>query len=207
MTLHDITLTLSERQPPWPGDTPYLRAPKSQIALGDVCNISTLTLSTHIGTHLDAPYHFIDDGIRVDALDLESLVGPALVHEIDPTETLIKPEHLPDLNGITRILFKTSNSSFIDDTEFHTEYTSVSPEAAKAMTDAGIKLVGIDYFSVEAYESPGHPVHKELCGKGVILVEGLDLRKIRPGRYDLTVLPLKLKNADGSPCRAILRSE
>lgn len=204
MTLHDITLPLHSEHPPWPGDTPFSMQPSSRIANGDNCNVSTIRLSTHFGTHLDAPYHFEDDGARVHQLDLDVLVGPALVHEVDAAD-LVRPEHLPPLQGVERILFKTKNSAKIADAMFHTDYVSIGLETAVELNRAGVRLVGIDYFSVEAFKNPSNPVHHEFCGNGVILVEGLDLRAVSAGRYELIVLPLKLQDGDGSPCRAILR--
>ncbi|MBI1390715.1 MAG: cyclase family protein [bacterium] len=204
MAIHDITLPLHEGHPPWPGDTPYERIQLSDMSEGAKCNVSKIEMSTHFATHLDAPFHFEPDGIRVDQLDLETLIGPVLVHEAGASD-LIEPEHLPSLEGVERIIFKTRNLKFIASKNFNTEYVALSHEGARALTGAGVKLVGIDYFSIEAYRNPGNPVHHELCGKGVIIVEGLDLRGVAPGWYDLTVLPLKLKGSDGSPCRAILR--
>lgn len=153
---------------------------------------------------MDAPYHFEEDGIKIDEIPLETLMGKALVHEVD-ADSLIQPQHLPDLDGVKRILFKTSNCWFIDETEFHTDYVSLGLEAARILVQAGVKLVGIDYFSIEAFRAPGHPVHHELCGGGVILLEGVDLRQAPPGWYELFALPLKIEGCDGSPCRAVLR--
>jgi arylformamidase len=121
------------------------------------------------------------------------------------TPDLVRAEHLPDLSVVERIIFKTSNTFFIGDTEFHTDYVSVGLDAAQALTRAGVKLVGIDYFSIEAFRAEGHPVHHELCGNGVILLEGPDLREVPPGWYELICLPLKIEGGDGSPVRVILR--
>jgi len=161
-------------------------------------------MSSHYATHLDAPFHFEDDGITVDQLALETLIGPALVHETSAAK-LIQPQDLPDLSGVERILFKTRNSDFITDRVFHTDFVSIGLQAATVLVQAGVRLVGIDYFSVEAFTAPGHPVHHVFCRQGVILVEGLNLQDVSPGWYDLTVLPLKIQGGDGSPCRAVLR--
>jgi arylformamidase len=205
MALYELTLPLRPEHPPWPGDTPFSKTVERSIEEGTShCNVSILNFSSHFGTHMDAPYHFEKDGITLDRIPLDTLIGPVLIHEVD-TPDLIKPEHLPDLKGIERIVFKTSNTNYIADTEFHTDFVSVGLEAAKELTKAGIKLIGIDYFSIEAFRNPGHPVHHELCGNGVILVEGLDLRKVSPGNYELIVLPMNIQGGDGSPCRAVLR--
>lgn len=205
MAIYDLTLNLHEAQPAWPSDTPYSRVPTSETSKGDECNVSQVAMSTHFATHLDAPFHFEPKGLRLDALDLNTLIGPALLHEVGGEAPLILPEHLPPLDGVERIIFKTRNSQYIDDAVFHEDFTALSLEAAQALTAAGVKLVGIDYFSIEAFKNPGHPVHHELCGKGMIIVEGLDLRRVQPGNYELIALPLKFKDADGSPCRAVLR--
>ncbi|MDP8243485.1 MAG: cyclase family protein [Candidatus Hinthialibacter antarcticus] len=205
MALYDLTLDLHENQPCWPGDTPYVRIATSEMSNGGGCNVSKVSMSTHFATHLDAPYHFEPDGLRLDQLDLNTLIGPALVHEVEGDAPLILPAHLPPLDGVERIIFKTRNSAYIDDTKFHEDFTALGLDAARALTAAGVKLVGIDYFSIEAFKNPGHPVHHELCGKGMIIVEGLDLRNVPPGRYELIALPLKFKDADGSPCRVVLR--
>lgn len=202
--VYDLTLPLRPEHPPWPGDQPFVREMSSSIQGGDECNVSRLTMSSHFGTHLDAPLHFEAEGRTLERLSLSILIGPALVWEAKPNEH-IQPSDLPDLSGVERILFKTPNCHWLGDTEFHENYTAVSPDAAKALTNAGVKLVGIDYFSIEAYKSPGHPVHHELCGNGVIIVEGLDLRDVPPGTYELICLPLKIEGGDGGPCRAVLR--
>jgi len=204
MALWDISLPLKPETPPWPGDVPFSREFSQSIDQGDECNVSLLAMNSHFATHLDAPYHFEEDGASVDKIPLGVLIGPVLVHEVD-SKDLILPPHLPPLDGVERLIFKTPNTSFIADSHFHCEYASLSLEAAKILTGAGVRLIGIDYFSIEAYGNPGHPVHHELCSKGVILVEGLDLRDVVPDWYELFVLPLKIAGGDGGPCRAVLR--
>lgn len=204
MAFYDLTLTLRPELPPWPGDPPFSLDRDSSIERGNTCNKSNLTASTHFGTHIDAPFHFETNGMTLDEIPLDVLVGPVLVHAVD-TPDLIRPEHLPDLTDVERIIFKTPNTNFIDDTTFHTDFVAVGLETARQLTQAGVLLVGIDYFSIESFRNPGNPVHHELCGHGVVLVEGLDLRHVEPGEYELIVLPLKIIGGDGSPCRAILR--
>lgn len=204
MALYDLSLKLRVEQPGWPDDPPFSIRAISSIARGDACNVSFFETSSHFATHLDAPYHFIEDGARVDDLSLDTLIGRVLVHEVD-TPNLILPDHLPNLDGVERILFKTSNSQFIEDAVFHTYYVSIGLETARELVRAGVKLAGIDYFSIEAFRSPGYPVHHELCGNGVILLEGLNLHAVEPGWYELIALPLKIEGCDGSPCRVVLR--
>lgn len=206
MVIYDISLPLRSAHPPWPEDVPFSRELAQSMKEGDSCNVSTLRLSAHFATHMDAPFHFIDDGATMEQLDLSTLMGPALVHEVPDADKVIEPRHLPDLTGVDRIIFKTANTRFIADTEFHTQFVSLGLEAARVLTQAGVKLVGIDYFSIEAFAAVGHPVHKELLGRGVVILEGADLRLVTPGWYELITLPLKIEGADGSPCRAILRT-
>jgi arylformamidase len=202
--IHDISLSLKSDQPAWPGAPPFSCESISAIKNGDSCNVSCLRMSSHFCTHLDAPYHFIENGAKLDAIPLQTLIGKALVHEVSATKS-IGQANLPDLTNVERILFKTPNSAIIADSIFHEEYVSVGLDAAKAMVRAGIRLIGVDYFSIEQFHTSNYPVHHELCGNGVILVEGLDLRAISPGWYELIVLPLKIAGSDGSPCRAVLR--
>ena len=206
MAIYDISLPLHDAHPPWPGDPPFSRTPLAQTTQGDPCNTSELRLSTHFATHLDAPYHFIPDGPRMDQINLDPLLGPALLHETDAAP-LIEPHHLPPLEGVERILFKTANTKRIADTVFHTDYIALSPETARCLTQAGVKLIGIHYFSVEPYQSADFAVHHELCGKGVIILEGIDVREVPPGWYELIALPLRIQAGDGSPCRALLRDQ
>lgn len=204
MAVHDISLTLRSMQPPWPQDFPFIHEISQSMDKGDECNVSRITLSTHFATHLDAPYHFHNTGLTVEQVPLDALIGPALVHEVN-TEKYIEPKHLPELNGIERILFKTPNSMRLAENLIYPDYVALNLDAAKILIEAGIRLVGIDYYSIEEFVSPGNPVHHLLCGNSVMILEGLNLRRIKPGRYELIALPLKIEGADGSPCRAILR--
>ena len=202
--MYDISLLLRTELPAWPGDFTFEKEPIKSIEGNSHCNTARLSMSSHYGTHVDAPYHFEPEGLTLERLDLNPFVGPVLVHEVD-TPRLIQPRHLPDLAGVERILFKTPNSRFVADRVFHPDYTAVGLEAAQVLVQAGVKLVGIDYFSIEAYKAEGHPVHHEFCSHGVIILEGVDLRQVPPGVFELIALPLKIECGDGSPVRAILR--
>lgn len=204
MVLYDITLPLRPEQPTWPGDSPFLIGINQSIAKGSLFNTTRFSLESHFATHIDAPYHFEENGITVDKIPMEVMIGPVLVHEVD-TLDFIQPGHLPELSNIERIIFKTPNTHFIADTVFHTEYAAVGIEAAELLVHAGIKLVGIDYFSVETYYCEDYPVHHVFLRNNVILLEGVDLRQVPPGWYELLALPMKIQGADGSPVRAILR--
>jgi arylformamidase len=178
------------------------------IAGGDSANVSQLCCGVHTGTHVDAPNHFIDGTKRVHELDVAKLVGPCRVVEVASDVMAIEPEHLPSLDGIERMLFKTRNSDFWSTPEdgFRKDFTYITPDTAKAIAAARIKLVGIDYLSIEKSGSPGHPVHVTLLEKEIVILEGVDLRDVPPGDYEIICMPLKYigGGGDGSPARTVL---
>lgn len=209
MKIYDVTVAISERIPIYQGDPRVEIESSKQLAAGDGANVSRLCFGAHTGTHVDAPNHFIDGTRRVDELDLDKLVGPCRVIDIDRSVIAVGPEHLPPLDGIERLLLRTRNSDFWNTPEdgFRTDFTYINEAAAKLIADAGIKLIGIDYLSIEAPGAVGHPVHISLLEKEVVILEGVDLREVAAGDYELICLPLKYAGGtgDGSPARTILR--
>lgn len=206
MKIFDVTIPIGAGTPIYAGDPPALVESAKRLAGGDSANVSKLAFGAHTGTHVDAPNHFIEGTRRVDRLDLNRLVGHCrLVRVADDVQT-IGPEHFGDIEGIERVIFKTKNSAFWNDSEFHSDFTHLSPAAADALLANGVKLVGIDYLSIEKFHSGDHAVHKAFLSKEVIILEGLDLRAIEPGDYELICLPLKYVGGegDGSPARAVL---
>ncbi|MGD9563538.1 MAG: cyclase family protein [Pyrinomonadaceae bacterium] len=208
MKIYDITIGLSETMPIYAGDpTVSITAAKS-IAGGDSANVSKLSLGVHSGTHVDAPNHFIDGTRRVHELDPHKLIGPCRVVRVPDDVQEIEPEHLGDIAGIERILFKSRNSAFWNEPErgFRKDYTYLTPATAKLLADNGVVLVGIDYLSIEKGGSPGHPVHVTLLEKEIVILEGVDLRSVEPGDYEIICLPLKYNGGggDGSPARTVL---
>jgi arylformamidase len=159
---------------------------------------------------VDAPNHFIEGTRRVEDLEIEKLIGPCRVVEIAGDVEAIERAHLPELTGVKRLLFKTRNSAFWNTPEdgFRTDFTHITPDAAQELADSGIELVGIDYLSVEKFGSTDFATHKILLEKEVVLLEGVDLREVPPGDYELICLPLKYlgSTGDGAPARTILRS-
>jgi arylformamidase len=208
MPLLDVTLPLDARLPIWPANPPFDLTPVKRIADGASSNVSRLTLGTHTGTHIDAPRHMIDGAPTLDQLPLEVLVGPARVVAVD-TDRAIELRHVTGdaLQGSTRILFKTRNSTFWGSPQFRTDFVFLTEEAARALVEAGVRLVGIDYLSIEEYKKPGAPAHKALLSAGVVIVEGLDLSQAEAGPYDLMCLPIAVAGADGAPARVLLRRE
>jgi arylformamidase len=208
MPILDVSVPLDGRLPTWPGNPRFELAPVKRIADGASSNVSRLTLGTHSGTHIDAPWHMIDGAPTLDELPLAALVGPARVIAVD-TGSAIEPRHVEAdaLQGATRVLFKTRNSEFWRSTEFHSDFVFLSAPAAQALVEAGVQLVGVDYLSIEEYKKPGAPAHRTLLAARIVVVEGLDLSQAEPGVYELFCLPLRVTGADGAPARVLLRRD
>lgn len=205
MQIFDVTVPIRENMPIYEGDPPVSISAVRSLETDGV-NLTVISLCGHTGTHVDAPNHFIDGSKRIDELDLDKLVGPCVVVEVDESVTEILPEHLPDINSIERLIFKTKNSAFWASDEFRSDFAYLSLEAARQIAAANIKLVGIDYLSIEKAGAAGYPVHVTLLEKEIIILEGLDLREVSGGEYDIACLPLKYEGGlgDGSPARTIL---
>ena len=206
MTLIDISLPIHSRMVLYEGDPGVDVTPRLEIAKGDTANVSLLSMGSHTGTHVDAPAHFIEGGDTVEGLPVDSLIGPALVAEVR-SERLIGRRDLESLplDGQSRLLLKTRNSALWARGAFTREFVALDLEGARYLTERGLRLIGIDYLSIEAFHSPGHPVHRHLLGAGVVILEGLDLSRVAPGVYELVCLPLPVRGIDGAPCRAVLR--
>lgn len=207
MKIYDITIPIHPGMPIWPGDSRVDISPVSQIETGDNANVSHLAMSAHTGTHVDAPYHFIPQGARLDQVPLERFVGEALVVDILGVETVTAA----DLEAAVipadtrRVLFKTDNSQIWAQGEdrFQEDFVALSPDAAQFLVDRGVLLVGTDYLSIAPFKQ-SRPVHQILLGAQVAILEGVDLSRVPAGIYMLYCLPLKLVGVDGAPARAIL---
>jgi arylformamidase len=209
MRIHDVTAPLREDLPTWPGEDGLRRRLVKDFAMGDRSTVSHLSLGAHTGTHIDAPVHFIEGAGGIDRLDAEALVGPAMVSGLEHVEGTIGADELqasvPD--RAERILLKTRNSGWsASDTEFREDFVALNPSGAEWCVDRGIRLVGVDYLSIEPYGSgkKGHPVHRALLDAGVVILEGLDLSGIEPGAYTIAALPLLVPGGDGAPARVVL---
>jgi arylformamidase len=206
MKLIDVTVPLDATLPTYPGNTPFTLEAVKRIARGDSSNVSTLHMSAHGGTHVDAPRHYFDDAPGADALALELLLGRTRVVEITSRSGIGAEELVDlDLSDDIRILFKTTNSRLWGSPEFHTDYVGVTASGAEHLIAHGIKVVGVDYLTVEEFKKPGAPAHHVLLGGGAIIIEGLNLRDVEPGIYDMLCLPLRVVGADGAPARVLLR--
>ena len=206
MKLIDVSVPLDATLPAYPHNTPFSLEPIKRLANGDSSNVSALHMSAHCGTHVDAPRHFFDSGPGTEALPLDLLMGRVRVIQIN-SRTSIAAEDLADqdFSEDVRILIKTRNSLLWGTPEFRPDYIGVTESGARHLVAHGIKLVGVDYLSVEQFKTPGAPAHRVLLGAGAIVIEGLNLRDVEPGIYDLCCLPLRIVGADGAPARVVLR--
>ena len=206
LRIHDISITVTETIPTWPGDPAVSLQRAHAISRGDAANVSRLEAGVHTGTHIDAPVHFIDGARGIDSLPLEALVGPCLVVAANPPGTTLRPEDLPP-TAARRILFKTRNSRHwaAGEANFDEDFVAVGLELAAELIRRGVQLVGVDYLSVEEFRAPfEHPVHRSLLEAGIVVLEGCNLSAVEPGEYRLCALPVKLGGSDGAPARAIL---
>jgi arylformamidase len=211
--LYDVSAPLRNGMPVWPGDPPFRRTLQKSIDRGDECTVSELSLGAHTGTHVDAPSHFVRGGGDMGSIPLELLVGPADVVDLTGVATAIGATDLERAEvpeGTVRLLAKTSNSGWsTGDSEFREDFVAYESSAAEWCVDRGVRLLGIDYLSIEPYgdEREGHPVHRTLLDAGVVILEGLDLARVKPGRYLLLALPLSIPEAEGAPARVLLLEE
>jgi arylformamidase len=206
----DVTAPLSvETTPTYPGDTRLKFQILRSFDRGDKVTLSSYLMTAHAGTHVDAPLHFVAKGASIDQVPLSTLMGPALVIDCSPDAQAIDAAELGKHNwrGAERVLFRTRNSrnGWMTDPNFHQDFTYIAPDAAQLLADAGVQLVGIDYLSAEKFGAPEAKTHQILLGRNVAIVEGLDLRQIKAGYYDLIVLPLRVVGHEAAPARALLR--
>jgi arylformamidase len=213
MRIYDISVPITPGETPvFPGDPGVEVTSFLAISRGDAANVTALNFGAHTGTHVDAPAHFIEGAPGLQTLSLEAFAGEARVVEIERDARAVEERHVTDetIKGATRVLFKTRNSSFWTDPRgrFREDFTYVAPDAARALVLRGVRLVGFDYLSVEKFGSEGFETHMALLSNGVVIVEGLDLRAVAAGVYELICLPLKIAagSGDGAPARAILRT-
>lgn len=210
MKIYDVTVPISDATPVYEGDPAVEIDLKLSMKSGDNANVSQICMGVHTATHVDAPNHFIENTKKIIDLDLETLIGRCRVIEIGAAEDAITPEHLGELPPDTeRVLFKTRNSGFWADLGqgFRRDFTYLDTAAARELVDRGVRLVGIDYLSVEKFGAASPETHIAFLEKEVVILEGLDLRRVPPGEYELICLPLKIAGGagDGAPARTVLR--
>ena len=206
--IYDVSLPLVNGGLVYPGNPPISITPQQSIAQGAGANVSRIDFGSHTGTHVDAPKHFFDDGAGVDTIPLDVLMGPARLLAFGDAVTSIGEAELAahDLTGVTRLLLKTRNSKWLasGSTEFHKDYTYVAPDGAEYLAKLGVRLVGVDYLSVEQFHSGHHRTHRTLLAQGIVIVEGLLLNEPPAGDYHFRCLPLRMTGLDGAPARAVL---
>jgi len=206
----DATATLdSTTTPVYAGDAPMRFDFLKDMRRGDGFTLSAYSLGAHSGTHLDAPMHFVAGGAPIDQVGLDALVGPARVVQIADSVQAIDAAELSrhPWRGAERLLFRTRSTQrgWMRSAVFHRDFAYIAPDAAQLLADAGVKLVGVDYLSAEQFGAAAPLTHRTLLGRGIPIVEGLDLSRAPEGDYDLVVLPMKVGGHEGAPARAILR--
>ena len=208
----DVTATLdSAKTPVYAGDAPMRFDFLKEMRKGDPLTLSVYSLGAHSGTHIDAPMHFIATGAPIDQVPLAPLIGAARVVDIPDRVQAIDAAELNrhDWRGVKRVLFRTRSTlrGWMDSSAFHRDFAYIAPDAAQLLADAGVVLVGVDYISAEQFGAPAPRTHQILLGRGIPIVEGLDLRPVQAGDYDLIVLPLKVRGHEAAPARAVVRKQ
>ena len=207
MKLIDISRPLYTGSPHWPSDTPTKFEFSARMADGAACNVGRISLSVHNGTHMDAPFHYNDRGTPVDQLDPELYVGPARVIDARGhatfTEKLFSGMSAADFAATPRILFRAD--TWTDLTTFPTTWPLLDRTLPKWLAARGVKLIGLDVPSVDELNNKDMAIHHLMDDANLLIIESLDLQRVEPGIYELIALPLKLRGADGSPVRAVLR--
>ena len=203
----DVSIPLEADMTVFAGEARFRRERTSAIADGAICNVSRMALGVHTGTHVDAPLHFIDGAEAAEAIALDALIGPAWVVDATASTWTITAEDLDRFDipaGEVRLLFRTRSAHLWDSPAFEPGFVAIDATAAAALVGRGVRSVGIDYLSVAPIGDP-IPTHRILFEAGVVVLEGLDLRRVAPGPYDLLCLPLRIVGSDGAPARALLR--
>ncbi len=203
----DISVPIHTGMVHWPDNPPVQVDYMLHMERGDICTVSTLSMGSHTGTHMDAPLHFIQQGLGLHEMPLDAAIGRARVIDIRDTES-IKREELEShhIQRGERVLFKTLNSTRCWQTNtFVEDFVYISQEAARYLALVGIQTVGIDYLSVGGYAKDAVETHLALLEAGIWIIEGLDLSKVDAGIYELVCLPLRITESDGGPARAIVR--
>lgn len=201
----DITYPVNDRLLIYPGDPVYEHCAYLSISGGDLCNVGRISMGCHTGTHMDAPYHFVNDGMTIDQLDLERFNGTVRVIRFDQSGDIdaqfLKEQHI--VSG-ERLIFKTKNTQRFAGYTLLDDYTAISQDGAQYLADLQVACIGIDYLTIEPASSRHGRVHQIILGAGIPVIETLNLKDVAPGIYKLCCLPLKLEGMDGSPVRALL---
>jgi arylformamidase len=203
----DVSVPLRDDMIVFTGEPPFRRERIAAIADGAICNISQMALGVHTGTHVDAPIHFVEDGATAEAIALDALIGPAWVVDAASARGSITAGDLDRFDipaDEVRLLFRTRTVHLWDSPGFEPGFVALDSTAASALVRRGVRSVGIDYLSIAPFGDPVQ-THRILFEAGIVVLEGLDLRNVAPGAYDLLCLPLRIVGSDGAPARALLR--
>jgi arylformamidase len=205
--IYDVSIPIENGMPVWPSD-PGVNLTPSAVPSRDrrhMIRLTSIEMGSHTGTHVDAPYHFVDGGRKLHEIPLKVLIGKVAVFHVAGVRS-INRRHLEQLNweGIKRVLFRTDNSDRLKENRFHKDFVYLEPDAGAFLVEHGLRLVGIDSLSIDRFDSEHHPTHLVLLPRNVVVLEGLDLSQVAPGRYHMVALPLNLQHADGAPTRVIL---
>jgi arylformamidase len=203
----DVSVALHSGMVHWPGDPEVSISRIGSMEDGDECNVSTISMGAHTGTHMDAPLHFLADGAGLDRLPIDAVIGPARVIAIrDPRRITATELARHRIRRGERILFKTHGAAARwEKGTFDQDYVFVSLDAARFLAARGVRVVGVDYLSVGGFREDSAETHRTLLSAGIWVVEGLDLARVKPGRYDMVCLPLRIAGGDGAPARVALR--
>jgi arylformamidase len=205
MKYYDISVPLSNEMPVWPTNEPVVISLAKSVEEGASSTVTNLQINSHTGTHIDAPSHMFPDKKSINDISLESLMGEVQVIYIDNNEKVDSEELQKKLkSSVKKIIFKTRNSARWAEGKFFSDYVYLTEDGAWFLVEQGIKVVGIDYLSLDKFDDKSHVPHKVLLSQDVVIIEGLDLSKVEPGIYELICLPLKLEGADGAPARVVL---
>ena len=202
----DVTLPIHPDMVTWPGDPPVRLSRLADLAAGDGLNLTAITTSLHCGTHIDAPSHYLPGAAGIEAMPPEAMIGPAKLFDLEMAET-IKREDLAGLGIVPgdRVLLRTGNSRRYAQGRFDPAFVGLGEGAAGYLAERRIRTLGVDYLSVAGMQADQAAVHRRLLEAGIWLIEGLDLRAVEPGLYQLNCLPLRIRDAEAAPARALLR--
>ncbi|WP_131780917.1 cyclase family protein [Legionella gresilensis] len=204
---YDLTANISEKLVTFPGDPRYQAEQVSTLEDGSHFHLNKLSLGNHTGTHIDFPAHVIKGGKTSSDFPIETLIGSGLIIEV-PDQEISVTKSLIASHSIMKndfVFFKTANSKISKNSAFTDKYVYIEPDAAEELLGKGVKIVGIDYISVDKYESEDLPVHKSLLLKDVLIVEGLELKNVPVGRCKIYIMPMKINDMDGLPARVIAK--
>jgi arylformamidase len=199
MVFIDLTRSFPEPACTYPGDC----VPECRRVQRDGYRVSVVVAGSHSGTHIDAPAHYIEDGLTIDQIPSETFIGPVTIVDLGHRRSAIHPEDIRTGMDAERIIIKTGYS---EKTSFDPAYAYLDQDAADLVAASGIRVIGMDTPSIEAYDGTGD-VHRRILGAGIPVIEYLDLSEVGEGDYYMIALPLKITDGDGAPARVIVQKE